>query len=306
MAKANRNMEDEMMMPEDQQCCEAGMSCHGDDMGCESGHKARSNSKRFVRGAAGLLFLMMALWIGLQIWGNPWYKNIRAEFTSAPYARTITVEGEGKLSVKPDIARISLSVASAGKTVKAVTDDNNKKMNAVIDEMKKLGLKAEDIQTASYNLYPEYDYNRPVVYSDNKIAVESTSPKIIGYNLTQTVEVKIRDLTKSDEVIDRSIAVGANQVGSLNFDLDDASQLKKDVRKNAFAKAREKAEEMASAAGVKLGKVVTFSEGFGGDPMPYANFAMKAMDSAEGSVAPSIEPGSKELNINVSVTFEID
>lgn len=310
MAKPMKKMDPDMM-PEDNMYCEPGMACCG-DYGCDTHGEKKNHARQFTRVAAGLLFLLLALWVGMQIWGNPWYKNIRAEFTATPYARTITVDGEGKITVKPDIARISLSVASAGKTVKEVTDDNNKKMNAVVDELKKLGVKPEDIQTSSYYLNPEYDYGYPpVVYAnevDKEVAAvaERSVPKIIGYTLNQTVDVKIRDLTKSDQVIDRGIAAGANQVGSLSFDLDDASKVKKDARMEAFRKAREKAEEMAGAAGVKLGRVVTFSEGYNAYPMPYANFSMRAMDTAESAVAPAIEPGSKEFTINVSVTYEID
>lgn len=310
MAKPMKKSDSGMMSEEDI-CCEPGMSCCG-DYACDAHGGRKSHAKQFTRVAAGLLFLVLAIWVGLQIWGNPWYKNIRAEFTATPYARTITVDGEGKVTVKPDIARISLSVASAGKTVKEVTDDNNKKMNAVVDELKKLGVKPEDIQTSSYYLNPEYDYGYPPVVYSNAVekevaaAAERSVPKIIGYTLNQTVDVKIRDLTKSDQVIDRSIAAGANQVGSLSFDLDDASQVKKDARKEAFGKAREKAEEMAGAAGVKLGKVVTFSEGYNAYPMPYANFSMRAGDVAESAVAPALEPGSKEFTINVSVTYEIE
>lgn len=265
------------------------------------------HSRALLRMSAGLLLLMMSLWIAVQLWGNPWYKNIRAEFTTAPYARTITVDGVGKITVKPDIAMVSLSVAAAGKTVKEVTEGGNKKMNAIVDELKKLGVKPEDMQTSQYNLYPQYDYDRPVIYGAEKVGVNAEGvAKIIGYNLTQTVDVKIRDLAKSDEVLDRAIAAGANQVGALSFDLDDASMVKKDARREAFAKAHEKAQEMAAAAGVKLGRVVTFSESGGGFPMPYANFAMKALDSVEAGIAPAIEAGSKELGVNVSVTYEID
>jgi hypothetical protein len=254
--------------------------------------------KMFVAFTAGLLFLMLAIFVGVQIWGNPWFKNIKAEITAQPYARTITVDGEGKVAAKPDIAKISFSVVAAGKTVKAVTDDSNKKMNAIVDQLKGLGIKAEDIQTSEYNLYPEYNY--PTVTSSSS----SKAPSIVGYNLSQTVNVKIRDLTKSDDALDKAISAGANQVGSLTFDIDDASQVKNQAREKAFQAARTKAEQMANAAGVKLGRVVTFSESTSAMPMPYANFAMKA--ESANVAAPSLEPGSKEMNISVSVTYEIE
>lgn len=297
----------------DGMCCMDGMGC-GAGCGCSSANMETTHDKPCRHGGkmllglcASLFFLMSAIWVGMQVFGNPWYKNIRAEFTAAPYNRTITVDGMGKISAKPDLARVSLSVVSTGATVKAVTEDGNKKMTAVIDQMKSLGVKAEDIQSTGYYLNPEYDYNTPVVYDEKVGATVAKTPKIIGYSLTQSVDVKVRDLTKTQDVIDKGTAVGANQIGSLSFDLDDASNVKNQAREIAFKKAREKAEMMAKAAGVKLGNVVTFSEGSGGYPVPYANFAVKAMDAgmAESS-APSIEAGTQELNISVSVTYEIE
>lgn len=316
MAKLDKKMDDEIS-PEDfahgheDGCC-GDPSCPGES-GCggywepEYQHHGRGG-KAMLAFSASLLFLLMAIFVGMQIWGNPWYKNIRAEFTSTPYARTITIDGEGKITVKPDIAKVSLSVASAGKTVKEVTDDNNTKMNAVISQMKQLGIKPEDIQTSSYDLYPQYDYGNSGVVSSGMMPVppRPVTPKIVGYNLTQTVVVKIRDLTKSDQVLDQAIASGVNQVGALTFELDDASKVKKDARIMAFQKAKDKAQEMASAAEVSLGRVITFSESSAGGAQPYANFAMKAMSSADAAPAPSIEPGSQDFTVDVSVTYEIN
>ncbi len=310
MAKmTHKKMED--MMPEDA-CCGSGMGheagCDGHGCGGGCGHHPPL-AILFVKFTAGVLMLLLAIWVGMQIWVNPWYKNIRAEFTATPYARTVTVEGDGKVTVKPDIARISLSVASTGKTVKEVTDDNVQKMNAVVAELKKLGIKSEDIQTSSYDLYPQYDYNPPL-YLDNvkQQEVVDKTPRIVGYNLNQTVDLKVRDLNKTDDVVDVATRAGANQVGSLVFDLDDLTVPKAAARKLAFDKAKAKAVQMAGAAGVSLGKVVTFSEGYsGGYPVQYANYAMRDMAVSEAAMAtPAMEPGSKEITVNVSVTYEID
>ena len=284
--------------------CEGG-SCHGEMSGhCGEKGGRHCPGKMFVKLSAGILFLILAFYVGNQIWGAPWYKNLKAEVTSQPYARTISVDGEGKITTKPDIARISLSVVATGKTVKLVTEDSNKKMAAVIGEMKNLGIKSEDIQTSQYNLYPEYDYS---YYQVNASDSKPRQPAIIGYNLSQTLDVKVRDLTKTDDVLDKSVAVGANQVGSLVFDLDDASVVKNQAREMAFQKAKEKAQQMAKAAGVNLARVVTFSEGFTGGVTPYANFAMKSdMMSASVAAPAAIESGSKELTVSVSVTYEIE
>jgi len=248
-----------------------------------------------------LLMVMAAVFLGVAAFcmiyaavRPGWYRNIKAEITNQPYARTITVSAEGKVNAPPDIALVNLSVVSQGKTVKAVRLDSNTKMNAVIDAVKKLGVEPKDITSTQYNLYPSY------VYPDRQ------TPRIEGYNLTQEIQVKVRDLDKVEDILDAGIAAGANQVGQLTFDIDDPSGLKKQAREKAFATAKEKAQDMAKAAGVGLGRVITFSESEGGYyPPAYANYKMD-MAVAESAGGAAIEPGSKELNINVSVTYEIE
>jgi uncharacterized protein YggE len=245
---------------------------------------------------AGAFFLLVASAALIYHTLQPrWFTNIRAEVTSQPYARTITVNGDAKVTSKPDLAIIALSVVTQGQTVKQVTTENNQKMNKIIDEIKKVGVEAKDITTSQYNLYPEYRY------PDNR------SPQITGYKLDQEISVKVRVLDKVEEVLDNGIKAGANQVGQLMFDIDDASPLKKEARELAFKAAKEKAQEMASAAGVRLGRVVTFSEGNEYiPPSPYPNMLMGKAEAMDVAQAPSIEPGSKELRINVSVTYEIE
>jgi uncharacterized protein len=252
-------------------------------------------TKGFAAVAVGLFFLMGVVVMIWQMTGPSWFKNIKAEVTNQPYARTVTVDGEGKITAKPDIALVTLSVVSQGKTVKVVTEDGNAKMTAVIDAVKKLGIDSKDVATSTYNLYPQY------IYPQNK------PQQLTGYSLEQGITVKVRDLTKVDDVLDEGTKTGANQVGQLTFDIDDTSSIKKDARTEAFKKAHEKAADMAAAAGVSLGRVVTFSEGYSQPPTPvYANYAMDVKaGSAASERAPSIEPGSKDLVVDVSITYEI-
>jgi len=254
-----------------------------------------SFAKKLLMYTASLLLAAMAVCIVYSLFQPTWFKNIKAEITSQPYARTITVSADGKIVTKPDIALINLSVVAQSKTVKDVTKEGNTKMTQVIDAVKKLGVESKDITSSQYNLYPVYAYP------------ENQSPKITGYSLTQEILVKVRDLNIVDDVLDTGITAGANQIGQLTFDIDDPAIVKKQAREKAFATAKEKAQEMAAAAGVKLGRVVTFSEGDNYYPPVYANYSMKAMSADSAAVpAPSIEPGSKEVNLNVSVTYEIE
>lgn len=251
--------------------------------------------KGFVQVALGIFFLVAAIVLVWSQFQTPWQKSIKAEVTNQPYARTVTVNAEGKVTSRPDIATINLSVVSDGKMVKDVTKDGNEKMAKLSAAIKALGVDGKDVATTTYDLAAQYDYGN-----------YTTVPKFTGYRLSQTLTVKIRDLDKVDDVLDQSVEAGANQVGQLVFDIDDASGLKKDARKEAFQKAKDKAQEMADAAGVKLGKVVTFTEGSDYYPVQYANFAMDRAESAPMAQGSTVEAGSKELAVNVSVTYEIE
>lgn len=247
-----------------------------------------------MRYAASLFLVAGAVLLIFQLTGHSWWQNIKAEVTAQPYARTITVTGEGKISAKPDIANVSLSVVSKGATVKLVTLDNNTKMNAVIAAVQALGVDSKDITTSAYDLYPNYDYTNA-----------ANNNKILGYNLTQEITLKVRDLTKVDDILDAGTKAGANQVGSLSFDIDDTGPVKAQARQKAFEVAKQKAQDMASEVGVGLGRVITFSEEAQSNPVPVLNYAMAMKTDAAVAPAPSIQAGQKELVMDVSVTYEI-
>lgn len=252
-------------------------------------------AKNFLSVTAGLACLGVAV-CGITYAVRPaWYKNIRMEVTEQPNARVISVSAEGKISAPPDIAVINLSVVAQGTTVKQVTSEGNQKMTQVINAIKALGVDAKDIRTTSYWLNPDYVYE------------PSRTPRITGYRLEQQVTVKVRKLDAVEDVLNAGIQAGSNQVGQLSFDIDDPSKLKAEAREKAFQVAREKAKSMADSAGVRLGRVVTFSEGEAYQPPIMPQFAMeRSALVANPAPAPSIEPGSQDLTVNVSVTYEIE
>lgn len=250
--------------------------------------------KRFIY-YSGSLFLLVAMVVMIwQMTGPTWFKNIKAEITNQPYARTVTVSADGKVNAKPDIAQMQLSVVSKGQTVKQISADNNQKMNAIVAAVKTLGVEDKDILTSQYDLNPDYDYT-------------TGARRFLGYTLTQAITVKVRKLDTVDDVLDSAVKAGANEVGGLSFDIDDTGPIKKQAREKAFTMAKEKAAEMASAAGVGLGRVVTFSESTDSGVIPYSNFVMSAKSaSPEAAQGASIQSGSKEMTVSVNVTYEID
>lgn len=249
---------------------------------------------KLLMGSASLLLLALTFCIVFSLFRSPWFENIQAQIINEPYTRTITVSAEGIVNAKPDIAVINLSVVTEGKTVKAVTQDGNAKMTAVINAVKALGVEAKDIASTQYNLYPQYYYP------------EDRQRQLSGYSLNQNIQIKVRDLAIVEDVLDQGVLAGANQVGQLSFDIDDPSGIKKEAREKAFDIAKEKAQEMAKAAGVKLGRVVTFSEGSSYQPPVYANYTMDMMEKSAVGASATIEAGSTDININVSVTYEIE
>jgi uncharacterized protein YggE len=146
----------------------------------------------------------------------------------------ITVSGMGSVTAKPDLAKVDVGVFSEGQSVSAVQGDSTSKMNAMIDALKTLGITDADIQTSNYNLQPKIDW------SDNK-------QRVIGYTLTQTVNVKVRDLAKVGDVLESATSHGANQIYGVQFTIDDPTSIQDEARVKAIKEAQKKADALADA-----------------------------------------------------------
>ena len=218
----------------------------------------------------------------------------------------VTVSGEGKVYVKPDIALISLGVTTQGTTVADVTKNSTDKMNAVIAVVKKLGVEDKDIETTNYNLSPRYE-TQPVVYNMMYPAtpVRGSSQEIVGYTLDQNVQVKIRDFAKIGDILSQTTAVGANVVGSLQFSIDNPEQYRDQARAQAIAKAKANAKNLSKESGVKLGKLINIYENYN----PYYAMSSKAVGMGGGTdvavPAPTIEPGQQEVNVTINLTYRV-
>lgn len=211
-------------------------------------------------------------------------------------SRVITVTADGTAHIAPDIATLVFSVLSQGATAEGVQKSNTDKINLAIDYLKKQGVVAKDIQTSNYQLYPRYKYN-----------TNTSEQTIIGYELTQTVTVKVRDLAKAGEIVGGLATAGVNQISSFNYSIEDPEAPRNEARAEAFKLAFEKAKAMADQVGVRIARVVTFSESTGGGyPMPYYYERAMVAGAKDASMnAPTFEPGQEEVTVNVSVTYEI-
>ncbi|MFA6533964.1 MAG: SIMPL domain-containing protein [Patescibacteria group bacterium] len=206
---------------------------------------------------------------------------------------TISISGEGKVTALPDIATFTVGVQTEKVAVAAAQTENNDKMNKIIAAIKGMGVKAEDIQTTDYNIYPQYDY------LDGRQSLR-------GYQVIQSVLVKVRDMGKVGDIFAKAGELGANNVGGLSFTIDEPEQYRQEARLKALENAKSKAEALAKAAGIKLGKVVSFSESSGGYTPPYAyDKSLSSVGMGGGGiVAPEIQAGNQEIVIDVVVSYE--
>ncbi len=204
---------------------------------------------------------------------------------------TITISGEGKIFATPDIGVIDLGVVSDAKTVAASQKDNVDKMNKIAQAMKDLGVEEKDLKTTNYSINPRYQYI-------------SGRSDIIGYEVSQTLEVKIRNLDKVGDILGKGAELGANQVGSLSFTFDDPEKLNQEVRNKAIANAKEKADALSNVLGVKLIRIINFTESFYVPPTPY--FSERSLGIGGGGAStPDIQTGQNEVTSNVTIVYEI-
>ncbi len=228
---------------------------------------------------------------------------------TATNTNTVSFNGEGKVLAKPDIALANLTILTEATTSKAAQDDNSRKSKAVVDFLKKQGIEEKDIKTSGYNIYPKYSYPKPIPMvlpptSSYMPQYYDTDPKIIGYQVIESLEVKIRDLSKASSILDGVVTAGVNQVNSLQFDIDDKEKLKKEAREEAVADAKKKAVELQDQVDVKLGKIINYTEGFNGWPAPMY-YKADSMGRGGGAGGPEISAGQNEIAVSVTLTYQI-
>ncbi|MFA6513981.1 MAG: SIMPL domain-containing protein [Patescibacteria group bacterium] len=212
--------------------------------------------------------------------------------------RQVTIIGQGKVSYTPDLAIVTLGV-QIDKVAKAdeALNQLNVKMDNIIKAVKGLNVIEADIQTQNYSLYPQYDYK------DN-ISIVS------GYNANQQLVIKVtgydKDSSRLNKVIAAASKAGANQVAGLTFDSSQLNDLKQKARVEAIKDANNKSQELADAAGVRLKEIGSWWENTV-QPLPYSSYAdgKGGMGGANGSVDPQVTVGSREVIVEMGVTYNL-
>jgi uncharacterized protein YggE len=207
---------------------------------------------------------------------------------------TITISGEGKITSQPDIARVEIGVISEGEDVASTQERNTEQANAIIASFKEFGISDEDVQTSNYQVFPQYDY-------------DEGKQTLRGYRVSQSLSVKIRDLSKIGDVLAKAGELGSNEIHGVSFDIDDPSALEMQAREQAINDAKDKAEALADTLGVKVVRIVGFiEEGSGVPPATLLRaYAEDAAGMGVGGASPDVKPGSFDVTKTVSITFEI-
>ena len=204
----------------------------------------------------------------------------------------ISVNGEGLVKGKPDVAQTNIAVDVTNVDPIAAQRDAASRMDKVIAKLKDMGVAADDIKTSQYSLTPQYNYNQ------NKEA-----PTLIGYRVVNAVAVTIKQLDKVGQILDAAATAGATSVQGVSFTIADPTPLQSQARAAAVKQARARADELAKAAGVSLGKVTSISESTAGATPIYAQAATRSM--AAPAVDTPIISGELEVRVNVQVTYGI-
>ena len=225
-------------------------------------------------------------------------KNLSREYgyigRTPEQINTMYFSGEGKVNAKPDIAIVSMGLSVQKYKVSDAQKESTEKMNAFINKVKELGVESKDIKTANYNIYTQYDWtNGRQVFK--------------GYQLSQNVEIKIRDLDKVSDIISLAGDYSLNQVGDLTFDVDNKEEFIAQAREEAIQKAKENAQKTAEALGVDLGRIISFNESSGSISV-YNGYRLmdsaKAMNESASGTA-QIESGSSDIKITVNIGYEL-
>lgn len=217
---------------------------------------------------------------------------------------SISVQGEGEVMAKPDIGSFSFSVYAEGTDATAAQSDSADKINTIVAYLKDSGIEDRDIKTGNYTLNPKYRYETRVCAAN--MYCPPGNPIIDGYEVTETITVKVRDLSKAGDLITAVGDRGATNISGLSFTIDDESVLKAEARSSAIADAKAKAEKLAADLGVSLIRITGYYED---QAYPYAYGGAETMMARDAvslqAKAPELPTGENTIKSTVSVTFEV-
>lgn len=249
-----------------------------------------------LKRAGSVIPVVLALLIGAMFsglltgnGGTPMTRTAGAQEPSNQ--RTITVSGEGRVSVTPDTAQVTLGVQIQNPELGAAQQEANQKMDAVLAALKASGVADDQIKTVTYNISVQRDWQKE-------------GQPITGYQVTHLVQVKVKPMDKVSAIIDAAVAKGANAVNDVVFIVENQDAPLQQAREQAVDNARVKAEQLAKLTGVGLGAPVTISETSTLPPVPLP-MARSDLAAVGGEAATSIQPGQSEVSVNLTISYAI-
>ncbi len=247
-------------------------------------------SKKILMTVVGILLVYGVFYVGTLIRNN--VKKYDFIGKADRMERTITVAGFGKISGSNDIAVTTIGFSNTDKNVAKAQADNKKVMDQIYAELKKMDIADKDLQS-DYSIYPDYNYT------------ESRGQELKGYRVSNSLTVKIRDLNKISDVLSLAGKYGATEVGGLSFTIDEPENLKSQARDKALLDAKAKAEHLANVLGLRLGGVITYNEYEGGNDIYQPKLMYAEVGGMGGGGPAAISGGSKDVIMNVNVTYEV-
>ncbi len=223
--------------------------------------------------------------------------------TQNPATDVITVTGQGEATVKPDVARLVVTIFHTKPAVSDAQEETTKQTNDTIAFLKTSGIAEKDIRTTSYAITPHYaTYTQACLPGG---ACPMPDSRITGYDVSQTIELKVRDLTKVSSILSGLGKLNVQNVSGPNFGLEDESAGQSAARAVAIEKAKAQAKELSAELGVRLVKIINFSENVSGTPYPVAYAMGGVMREAKAESAPVVPAGENTYSASVSITYEI-
>ena len=205
-------------------------------------------------------------------------------------ATLLSVSAQAQASRAPDIATVSAGVVTQAADGNGAMRQNAELMNKVLAALKAAGVAEKDVQTSGIHLQPQYRY------------AENQPPAITGYQASNTVNVKLRDVSKMGKVLDALVASGSNQINGPSFGIDEPEPLYDQARLDALKLAQARAETYAKALGLRVRRIVSIGEGGGAVPMPMPRMAMMKADAFEST---PVAAGESSVSVSLDVVFEL-
>lgn len=218
----------------------------------------------------------------------------------------ISVNGKGEVLAKPDVASINYSIVESAKTAKEAQDKATEKSNKILSVLKYMGIEEKDIKTTNYSIYPKYESVNTSIPCTQYYCAPVKS-QIVGYEVNQSFDVKIRKIEKSGDVLAKIGEMNVSNVSGISFVIDDMDKIKAEAKAEAIKDAKEKAKKLSKDLGVKIKKITSYYDNTD-NPYGYAEGMGGGVTSAkvDSRMTPEIPVGENKFTATVTITYEIE